>query len=50
MLAYSEAKLDDIPADFRLDLVKIYVADETLHENTNLDKVASAHGRAVSNV
>lgn len=48
MLAYSEAKLDDIPADFRLDLVKIYVADETLHENTNLDKVASAHGWAGS--
>jgi hypothetical protein len=44
LFAYSEAKLDDIPADFRLDLVKIYIGDENIAEHTNLDNVASEHG------
>ena len=47
MFAYSDAKLDDIPADFRLDLVKIYIGDENIAEHTNLDKVASEHGWSV---
>jgi hypothetical protein len=47
LFAYSEAKLDDIPADFRLDLVKIYIGDENIAEHTNLDNVASEHGWSV---
>lgn len=41
---YSEAKIDDIPADFQFNLVRVYIADSQIIDDTNLDVIGSEHG------